>query len=188
MNENFYNLPSAQTTTTVTNSSNNKAVAQQVASQSGFNIAGILSGINAFLLAWTIFYSLVLVFDFFFYRVKFNDGQVSREKRGVVSLTNAYHLWLSYLGYLVLFIVYLSFRNDWFGIIIGIITIIYAIVKIIVLDLPKIPFVDKYAANVTKYALMPFTLLADGISKAVVPPKPAPVPDKKPAPAGDKKK
>jgi purine-cytosine permease-like protein len=193
MNENFYNIPTTQSPVTgTTNTTNNSAAAQQVVAQSGFEFAGILSGINGVLLAWTMFYSLVLICDFYFYRVKYNDGQVSREKRGVLSLTNAYHLWLSYVGYLVLFILYLSFKNNWFGPIIGIIAALYAIAKIIVFDLGKIPFVDKYAKNVTKYALMPLTLFADGVSKAIVPPKPpAPPGDKKPAgapPGGDKKK
>lgn len=180
MNENFYNIPSTPASqpapTTVTAS-------QQIASQPSFDLSGILSGINAFLLAWTIFYSLILVIDFYFYRVKYNDGMVSREKRGVKSLTSAAQIWFSYLLYLILFILQLLFKNQWYGTIFGVMTILYLFVKIIVLDLPRIPVVDKYAEKITKYLFMPFTFLADSVSKAITPPKPPA--DKKPS--GDKK-
>jgi amino acid transporter len=191
MNENFYNIPTTPPpSSSPTNAVNAQSAAQQVATQSVFDISGLLSAINAFLLAWTIFYSIVLVVDFFFYRIKYNEGQVNREKRGVLSLTNAYHLWLSYVGYLVLFMLYLGFKNELFAILIGVIAVLYSLVKIIIIDTQKIPVISKYSKDIAKYALMPFTLLADNVSKIVIPPKPPAVPDKKPpaAPAGDKKK
>ncbi|MBC7471787.1 MAG: hypothetical protein H7196_00775 [candidate division SR1 bacterium] len=186
MNENFYNIPSYPApSSSQPTLSNTAASSQQIASQFSFDLSGILSGINAFLLAWTIFYSLILVIDFYFYRVKYNDGVVNREKRGVKSLTSAAQIWFSYLLYLILFILQLSFRSQWYGTIFGVLAILYMFIKLIVIDLPRIPIVDKYAEKITKYLFMPFTFLADSVSKALTPPKP--LADKKPAPAGDKK-
>ena len=189
MNENFYNIPSSPTSPVNQPASPSPVTASpQVANQSnGFDFSSILSGINGFLLAWTIFYSFILVADFYFYRVKYNEGQVSREKRGVKSLTSAAQMWFGYLIYLVLFILQLSFRDQWYNVIFGILAVLYMFVKLIVIDLPRIPVIDKYAEKITKYLFMPFIFLADSISKIITPPKP-PADKKPPAPGGDKKK
>jgi hypothetical protein len=189
MSEDFYNIPQPKTTTpTTTTGQSTKAVIVQSTTnnQPIFEFSTILSGINGFLLAWTMFYSVLLVMDFFFYRVKFPDGQVQREKDGVASLKGAYTLWLSYTGYLVLFILYLSFKSQWFGLIFGVFGVIFPVLKIIAIDLPHIPVVKKYAKKVLETSGKPFGFAVDGITKAIFPPKPAP--DKKPAPGGDKKK
>jgi purine-cytosine permease-like protein len=179
MNEDFYNIPKPQTPTTVqSNTTTTTQVVQSTTTQSFFDFSTILSTINTFLLAWTIFYAIVLVCDFFFYRVKFSDGEVSREKRGVKSLYGAFQLWVSYAFYLILFMAYLSTKNEWYGLVIGVFAVIYFIIKIIVLDLTHIPIVDKYAQKVVELTGAPFKLVGDAIAKAVAP-TPPPALDKK---------
>jgi purine-cytosine permease-like protein len=98
-----------------------------------------LSRINYIVLAWVIVYTILFVCDFFFYRIRYNEGEVTREKKGVRSLRVGIGMWWTYIACLGLFAFY-SFNNSEFKILIGWITIVAYILKVIIADLPEIPF------------------------------------------------
>ena len=183
MNEDFYNIPNPQTPTSSPSSpistAQNPAVNAVNTSQAFFDFAGILSGINTFLLAWTMFYSILLMMDFFFYRVKYNDGIVDREKRGVKSIYGAFQLWVSYTIYLVIFMLYLANKSEWYGPIIGVIGFLMVPLKILVLDLKHLPIIEKHSKKILEVLGMPFVFLGEQVGKSLSP-KPPAAPDKKP--------
>lgn len=88
--------------------------------------------LNYFTLAWCIFYSCLFVADFFFYRLKYSDGEIDREKTGVSSLRNAFSLWISYMICWVVFVIY-----GYFQAISGLVIFVY-IFKLLSADLPNI--------------------------------------------------
>jgi hypothetical protein len=96
------------------------------------NIKNFLLRLNSFTLAWCIFYSVLFVADFFFYRMRFTDGDIAREKIGVQSLRRAFNIWFSYL-FCWLGLVAFSFFP-----ILGVIVIVGYFFKLLSVDLPMV--------------------------------------------------
>ena len=96
------------------------------------SIRNFLLNLNSFTLAWCIFYSLLFVADFFFYRLKYTDGDLAREKIGVNSLVRAFNIWFGYLFCLIGLIVY----N--YAPVLGVIVIVGYFFKLLSVDLPMI--------------------------------------------------
>ena len=103
------------------------------------DLAYWLYWINIFTFAWCIFYSLILIGNFWYYWVKFGDGEVANEKKGAKAISDAAWMWWSYLTAVLL---YLAFHNTpaEFSTIVGWFALVFYICKIIVFDLPDIPF------------------------------------------------
>jgi hypothetical protein len=139
------------------------------------DLTNIISTINTFALAWTIFYSAIMLYNFYFYRVANPGGEVERETKGVQSFKNAISLWFSYATGLVLFIIYESIKSSSFGFIFGLVVIVYFFLKLTLLDLPLIPVIDKYTKNVSSWLAAPFVF----VSSLLTPKKEAPIPTKK---------
>jgi len=98
----------------------------------------IISILNYFSLAWTIFYSVLFVSNFFYFFVLYSgDGELPREKKGVHSLHRATSFWFTYLGCLILAWIYtlqIPFAN-----IFGFLVIIAYLSKLLIHDLRYIP-------------------------------------------------
>lgn len=88
--------------------------------------------LNAFTVAWCIFYSIMFVADFYFYRMKFSDGDIGREKVGVTSLARAAKLWWTYLICWLFFLLYYYFPQT------TLIVVLVYLFKLIVVDAPVV--------------------------------------------------
>ncbi|MEM1312802.1 MAG: hypothetical protein AAGF07_05065 [Patescibacteria group bacterium] len=95
-------------------------------------ITDFIIQLNSFTLAWCILYSALFVADFYFYRLKYSDGDVDRERLGVSSLRRAFNLWFGYVFCLLALILY-SYVPAF-----GMLTILVYVAKIVVADLPMI--------------------------------------------------
>jgi hypothetical protein len=105
----------------------------------GFGFDSFLYILNVFTLAFTFFYSLVFMGDFFFYRVRNNGGEVEREQKGVSALYLALQLWWTYAFSLTVYLIYKSGGFLMPQLIWGILTALIFIIKIFFVDLPLIP-------------------------------------------------
>jgi magnesium-transporting ATPase (P-type) len=128
--------------------------------------------LNVFLLAWTMFYSAVLVTKFFFFWVKFPDGEYPREKQGAQALLDAAKMWWGYLLCIVLMAIGFANQTTSFGQIVGGFTIIVFLGVFFGLTLPLTPVLSDIWKSIVGVVGPAF--------KALVP-KPAPPakPDKK---------
>jgi hypothetical protein len=99
----------------------------------------ILSTINSFTLAWTIFYTILFVSDFFFWYVLYTEGgELPRERRGVKSLMVAARMWVTYLFCLFFFWLYIFSQDTGLGFLFGILAIIIYLIKLILGDMMNI--------------------------------------------------
>lgn len=98
----------------------------------GSGIQSFIIRLNYFTLAWCIFYSILFVGDFFFCRMYYSDGDLSKEKMGVDSIHRAAKIWWSYLICWLFLVIYSIFP------ITGIFTIIIYFFKIFFVDLAKV--------------------------------------------------
>lgn len=111
----------------------------------GFDLASILYWLNVVVLAWTVFYSVVFVVEFFFYRVKYPDGEfITREKKGVQAIYQAAGLWWGFLICAILYTVYLSWPVGITRELIGWLAVVAYILKVVVADMPNIPIIGKF--------------------------------------------
>ena len=133
MDDNLYQEATGQSTVT-TSTPNNTAWMNLT----WFDLGVFVYSLNYLALAWTIFYSILLVRDFFFYRVKYNDYELEREQMGVKSIMAAVNLWYSYLFALLLFGVFV-FTPAAFAAITGWIAVFAYLFKIFIADMPDIP-------------------------------------------------
>lgn len=98
----------------------------------GQGIQSFIIRLNYFTLAWCIFYSILFVGDFFFCRMYYSDGDLSKEKTGVDGIHRAAKIWWSYLICWIFLVIYSIFP------ITGILTIIIYFFKIFFVDLAKV--------------------------------------------------
>lgn len=107
----------------------------------------ILYWMNVFALAWTIFYSALFMYDFFYYRIWHPDMAVSREKKGVRSANYAAEKWWTYAIFLFLYIISVT-NTSLVGQVMRWVAMIFFFIKIVVLDLPEIPVIGSYFSNI----------------------------------------
>lgn len=103
--------------------------------------------LNIFVLVWTMFYSVIFFADFIFYRVRFSDGEVDREKKGVESIRSARKMWITYIVCLVVYSITL-FTTGWINSLLSITTIVLFVLKMIASDLPTIPYLSSVVTAV----------------------------------------
>jgi hypothetical protein len=139
MNENFYQDSNSGVVSTQVTASNSTG------SWFGLNLelGNILHTLNYLVLAWTIVYSILFVWDFFYYRVKYNDYEVEREKQGVKSMNIALAMWYSYIMALLLFFFY-TISPAFLAPFVGWVAVFGYLFKVFVADMPDIPVIGKF--------------------------------------------
>jgi len=121
------------------------AKASSAASSAGSNAIGnlpfgqfdfnpLLSNLNVFLLGWTIFYTFVLLIDFFEYRVLHVENAMVKERKGMKGIYRAMKVSRNYLFFWVVYLLYGIFgsNSSAFQLPLGIAVILAFILKIIV--------------------------------------------------------
>jgi hypothetical protein len=176
MTEDFYNIPSPQPVRPVPATPQAPRVSNQTTQVSQntiflFDFSTILSLLNTFALAWTIFYTILCVSQFFYYYVKYNDGSVGNIKKGKKYLFNGFKLWYSYLLTLGFFVLYLGLKTTLFGPFIGILACLTYLLKFVGIDLAFIPVFDSVAKNVQKVLALPFDAANKAITTSLTPKK-----------------
>jgi hypothetical protein len=109
---------------------------------SNIDLSSWLYWLNMFTFAWCIFYSLILLGNFYYYWVNFGDGEVENEKQGAKAISDAAWMWWSYLTAVLLYLAYKNTSGE-FSVIIGWFAVVFYVCKIFVFDLPDIPFLSK---------------------------------------------
>jgi hypothetical protein len=176
MTEDFYNIPAPQPVQPLPANPQTPRISSQVSQSTQSNIflfdfSTVLSLLNTFALAWTIFYSILCVCQFFYYYVKYNENSVENIKKGKKYLFNAFKLWYSYLLTLGFFVLYLGLKSTFFGPIIGVIACLTYFLKFLGIDLAFIPVFDSVAKNVQKVLALPFDAANKAITNSLVPKK-----------------
>lgn len=97
----------------------------------------VVTSINVFALAWSIFYSYYFLVQFFQYRIIGAKGKVSDELNGMDGIYPLLGMWWRYMGCLVLFVIYGFTRESDLGLFIGVVTVLAFIIKIYI-DFMKI--------------------------------------------------
>jgi hypothetical protein len=109
------------------------------------DLASLLYWLNVIVLAWTLFYSIIFVVEFFFYRVKYPDGElVAREKKGVQAIFLAAGMWWGYLFCIILYTVFLLQPAGLFRDILGWVAVAAYVLKVMVADMPNIPVIGGF--------------------------------------------
>jgi len=111
--------------------------------QTSINIDSILSAINTFSLAFCIIFTIIYLIDFYYFRVKYTDYDISREERGQKSMYSAMSLWFGYIVCLVCMTAYIFVPAE-FKTFTGWLCIVVFILKLLVVDFPNIPGIGKY--------------------------------------------
>jgi hypothetical protein len=176
MTQDFYNIPTPQPAQPLPSNPQTQRISTQISQSSQntiflFDFSTILSLLNTFALAWTIFYSILCTSQFFYYYVKYNEGSVANIKKGKKYLFNGFKLWYSYLLTLGFFVLYLGLKTTFFGPFIGILALLTYFLKFFAIDLAFIPVFDSIAKNVQKVLALPFNATGDAISKSLTPKK-----------------
>lgn len=109
----------------------------QNVTQSGVNfditiLDSIITNLNIFVLAWSIFYSYPFLIQFFQYRIIGAKGKVSDEIDGMAGIYPLLKMWWRYIGCLAIFIVYGFTRSSELGLPIGIVTILVFLIKLFI--------------------------------------------------------
>ena len=109
----------------------------QTVSQSGINfditiLDTIITNLNIFVLAWSIFYSYPFLIQFFQYRIIGAKGKVSDEIDGMAGIYPLLKMWWRYMGCLAILIVYGFTRSTELGLPIGIVTILVFLIKLFI--------------------------------------------------------
>ncbi len=181
MTEDFYNIPKPQLPTQSTQVQTPQSRGQgsdlsttnnSIDSALLYDFSSLLSTLNTFALAWTMFYSAVQITHFFYSWVRYSDNEVSNLKTGAKYLINSFKIWTSYLLTLGFFVLYLFTKSTIFGPFIGIIAVFLYFMKFFGIDLGLIPVFDKYAEQVSKILAMPAQALQQAIISAISPSKP----------------
>lgn len=135
-NQNLYqNNPTTNSNNTASGTISNQGVSWT--DKLSQNLDSWIININYFFLAWAIFYTIILLVDFWYYRVR-QHGFYSSHKQGEESLAFAQKMWGLYFIWLILITIYAFIPGTW-AMILGIILIIGALVKFFVFDLAKAP-------------------------------------------------
>ncbi len=135
---------------------------------SNIDLSSWLYWLNMFTFAWCIFYSLLLLGNFYYYWVKFGDGEVENEKKGAKAIADAAWMWWSYLTAVILYLIYKNSSTE-YAIIVGWFAVAFYVCKIFVFDLPDIPFLSKIMGKpgdtITKFVEDTIAGFGKGISE-----------------------
>ncbi len=107
---NLYNCPKNGASEVVT-----KTFVDSTASGVSFNFYDFISHFNYFALAWTMFYSFVLMTNFYYWRVISHRERLHHEAKGVKSIQDIVKFWWRYIITLFIFTL-ISIYRDNFGI------------------------------------------------------------------------
>jgi hypothetical protein len=99
-------------------------------------IDSIVKNVNLFVLAWSIFYTIVFLSHFFYHRLFYSKGKLLYEKRGMNAITRLLGFWWRYIFCLIFLVVYGFLRKTDFAFFVGILTIFIYIIKVYI-DLGK---------------------------------------------------
>jgi hypothetical protein len=184
MTEDFYNIPPPQPVQPLPSTPKTPRISSPISQPNSNNIflfdfSTVLSLLNTFALAWTIFYSILCVCQFFYYYVKYNENSVGNIKKGKKYLFNAFKLWYSYLLTLGFFVLYLGLKTTFFGLFVGVIACLTYFLKFLAIDLAFIPVFDSVAKNVQKVLALPFDVANTAITNSLAPKKEEKKDDKK---------
>ena len=103
-----------------------------------------ISWVNAFTIAFTIFYCILYLIDFFENRMFFNSGgELGNEVYGVKSIKNAINIWLRYFPCLLLFTIFAVLRASPVGLIFALFALLGYAYKLY-LDVYDLTFVLGY--------------------------------------------
>lgn len=105
------------------------------------NLDSMIVAVNYIFLAWSIFYTVILLIDFWYYRLR-DTGEYANYKKGEESLASAQKMWFWYLLWLVLMTVY-AFIPVSIATFFAILLLLFALFKFLVLDLAKAPLFSK---------------------------------------------
>lgn len=75
--------------------------------------------LNAFVLAWSIFYSIYFLAHFFFYRIFTGTGELAAEKKGMKGMYRLLGIWWRYMICLVFLVIYGLTRDTLIGLAFG---------------------------------------------------------------------
>jgi len=116
----------------------------------------IVTSVNIFALAWSIFYSYYFLVQFFQYRIIGAKGKVSDELDGMEGMYLLLGIWWRYMACLVVLVIYGLSRSSDLGLFIGVVSVLAFVIKIYV-DFMKIlnlfsyfPWSKKLAKNLKK--------------------------------------
>lgn len=96
--------------------------------------------INYFALAWGLFYTVIFLLDFWYYRLRLS-GEISRYKKGEKALKNGITMWISYMLCLALFFTYTKL-DGWAETFIGIAALASYLIKFLFIDLQRVPVIE----------------------------------------------
>jgi hypothetical protein len=77
---------------------------------------GIISNLNYFLLAWSIYYTVILFMNFYYWRLYRNVDRLHHEAKGVKSIQDAWWIWFRYIHVLLLLTMVINYKE--FGILV----------------------------------------------------------------------
>jgi hypothetical protein len=106
---NLYNCPKGSSADTVTQI--NSTISQPLSS---FNFYDFVSNFNYFALAWTMFYTFVLMTNFYYWRIISHRERLHHEAKGVKSIQDIVKFWWRYLITLFIF-TFVSIYRDQVG-------------------------------------------------------------------------
>jgi hypothetical protein len=75
------------------------------------NFLLIISNFNYFILAWSIFYSIVLYMNFYYWRLYRTADRLHHEAKGVKSIQDAWWIWFRYIHVLLLLTFAVDYKN-----------------------------------------------------------------------------
>lgn len=102
-----------------------------------------VSWLNAFVLAWSIFYSVYFLAHFFFYRIFFGTGEMAQEKKGVKGIVRLLGIWWRYIACLVFLVIYGLTKDSLVGLAFGVLAIFVMLAKLYI-DLARIMDLFEY--------------------------------------------
>ena len=108
--QNLYAPESSETVKPIVDSVTNTQATKQISSSFDL-VMTILSNLNYLLLAWSIFYSVVLYMNFWYWRVYRTADRLHHEAKGVKSIQDAWWIWIHYFQCLVVFTMIVDYKN-----------------------------------------------------------------------------
>lgn len=112
--DNLYSNEPALTTTSSLAPIN--SVSETIPKESGEFFLAILSNLNYFLLAVSIYYSAILFMNFYYWRLYRSVDRLHHEAKGVKSIQDAWWIWFRYINVLLLVTLVVNYKE--FGILI----------------------------------------------------------------------
>jgi len=119
-----------------------------------FDAGVFLNTINTFSLAWSIFFSVIFMSEFFYYRMKKSWGEMERESKGVAGVRFSRRIWITYLiawSFFFLFVINPG-NISWFW---AILAYLAYFIKICLLDASTIPFYKDFLGGLSPIFSLP---------------------------------